>query len=130
MRRMQCTAPPPQTATSQSCRRSLGGAWARRTAPSHSCRCMLLARRSLLLLLLLLLPTPPHVPPPHRHLRRRSLCGVSAALIPPPPLPPTLCLPPQEDKERLRAQVALASQGSGASEARLAEREEYIQQLQ
>ena len=69
-------------------------------------------------------------PPPHRHLRRRSLCGVSAALIPPPPLPPTLCLPPQEDKERLRAQVALASQGSGASEARLAEREEYIQQLQ
>ena len=55
---------------------------------------------------------------------------MSAALIPPPPLPPTLCLPPQEDKERLRAQVALASQGSGASEARLAEREEYIQQLQ
>lgn len=36
----------------------------------------------------------------------------------------------QDEKERLRAQLALASQGSGASEARLAEKEEYISQLQ
>ncbi len=38
--------------------------------------------------------------------------------------------PLQDDKERLRAQLALASQGTGASEARLAEKEEYIAQLQ
>ena len=36
----------------------------------------------------------------------------------------------QDDKERLRAQLALASQGSGASEARLAEKEEALAQLQ
>jgi serine phosphatase RsbU (regulator of sigma subunit) len=35
-----------------------------------------------------------------------------------------------DDKERLRAQLALASQGSGASESRLAEKTEYIAQLQ
>jgi FKBP-type peptidyl-prolyl cis-trans isomerase (trigger factor) len=36
----------------------------------------------------------------------------------------------QDDKERLRAQLVAASQGSGASEARAAEREEHIRQLQ
>ncbi len=46
-----------------------------------------------------------------------------------------LCLPShfsisQDDKERLRAQLALASQGSGASEARLAEKDEALAQLQ
>lgn len=36
----------------------------------------------------------------------------------------------QDSNERLRAQLALASQGSGASEARLAEREEHMRQLE
>lgn len=36
----------------------------------------------------------------------------------------------QEDKERLRAQLALASRGGSATEARLAEKEEYIASLQ
>ena len=57
-----------------------------------------------------------------------ALLACLPAWLPACPLP---CQPvPQDDKERLRAQVALASLGTGASEARLAEREEYIRQLQ
>lgn len=47
---------------------------------------------------------------------------------PTPPAPPGLRV--QEEKERLRAQLALASRGGSASEARLAEKEEYIASLQ
>lgn len=36
----------------------------------------------------------------------------------------------QDDKERLRAQLARASHGSGASEARLAEKDQAVAQLQ
>ena len=50
--------------------------------------------------------------------------------LPSPLHPPSTPKPPQDDKERLRAQLALASQGSGASEARLAEKDEALAQLQ
>lgn len=74
-------------------------------------------------------PCPPSVPRTAHFLLLAPICPACLpAWLPACPLP---CQPvPQDDKERLRAQVALASQGTGASEARLAEREEYIRQLQ
>ena len=36
----------------------------------------------------------------------------------------------QDDKDRLRQQLQLASQGGSASEARLAEKDEHIRSLQ
>lgn len=57
--------------------------------------------------------------PMHSHWRMLELGSLLA--------PAPAC---QDDKERLRAQLALASQGSGASEARLAEKDEALAQLQ
>lgn len=61
-------------------------------------------------------------------MQRRARSAAPPCFPRPPPLRPLR--PTQDDKERLRAQLALASQGTGASEARLAEKEEYIAQLQ
>ena len=72
---------------------------------------------------------------PYRPLSPFPAARTNVPCLPARPACAPICLPGflppvQDDKERLRAQVALTSQGTGASEARLAEREEYIQQLQ